>query len=207
MPQLVLSIEGVEIRRVNLNHKRTTLGRKPHNDIVLADLVVSGEHCAFNLEGLADVYVEDLHSTNGTYLNGQMVKQQKLRDHDVITVGRIHIEYLSSSPPGEFGKTTAMPLDAAGAVGHAAPHASLRVLSGSSAGLEMPVVKAVTTFGKPGIAIVAISHRRSGYFVAVMEGGDGPLLNGRAIGPDPTILSEGDELELAGTRMRFCLKD
>jgi pSer/pThr/pTyr-binding forkhead associated (FHA) protein len=51
MPQLVLSIEGVEIRRVNLNHKRTTLGRKPHNDIVLADLVVSGEHCAFNLEG------------------------------------------------------------------------------------------------------------------------------------------------------------
>jgi hypothetical protein len=121
MPQLVLSIEGVEIRRVNLNHKRTTLGRKPHNDIVLADLVVSGEHCAFNLEGLADVYVEDLHSTNGTYLNGQMVKRQKLRDHDVITVGRIHIEYLSSSPPGEFGQTTAMPLDAAGAVGQAAP--------------------------------------------------------------------------------------
>ena len=159
MPQLVLSIEGVEIRRVNLNHKRTTLGRKPHNDIVLADLVVSGEHCAFNLEGLADVYVEDLHSTNGTYLNGQMVKRQKLRDHDVITVGRIHIEYLSSSPPGEFGKTTAMPPDAAGAVGHAAPHASLRVLSGSSAGLEMPVVKAVTTFGKPGIAIVAGMHR------------------------------------------------
>ena len=105
MPQLVLSIEGVEIRRVNLNHKRTTLGRKPHNDIVLADLVVSGEHCAFNLEGLADVYVEDLHSTNGTYLNGQMVKRQKLRDHDVITVGRIHIEYLSASAPGEFGQT------------------------------------------------------------------------------------------------------
>jgi pSer/pThr/pTyr-binding forkhead associated (FHA) protein len=51
MPQLVLSIEGVEIRRVNLQKQRTTLGRKPHNDIVLADLVVSGEHCAFILEG------------------------------------------------------------------------------------------------------------------------------------------------------------
>ena len=208
MPQLVLSIEGVEIRRVNLNHNRTTLGRKPHNDIVLADLVVSGEHCAFNLEGLADVYVEDLRSTNGTYLNGQMVRKQKLRDHDVITVGRIHIEYLSAAAPGDFGQTTAMPLGGASTYGQAvAIHASLRVLSGSSTGLEMPVVKAVTTFGKPGIAIVAISHRRNGYYVAVMEGGDGPLLNARPIGADPVPLGDGDELELAGTRMRFCLKE
>ena len=206
MPQLVLSIEGVEIRRVNLHNNRTTLGRKPHNDIVLPDLVVSGEHCVFILEGLADVTVEDLKSTNGTYLNGQMVRRQKLRDHDVITVGRIHIEYLSASAPGEFGQTTAMPLEGAAAVAQVAPHASLQVLSGSSAGLEMPVVKAVTTFGKPGVAIVALSHRRNGYYVAVMEGGDGPLLNGRAIGPEPTLLNEGDELELAGTRMRFKLK-
>ena len=208
MPQLVLSIEGVEIRRVNLQKQRTTLGRKPHNDIVLADLVVSGEHCAFNLEGLADVYVEDLRSTNGTYLNGQMVRKQKLRDHDVITVGRIHIEYLSAAAPGDFGQTTAMPLGGASTYGQAAAiHASLRVLSGSSTGLEMPVVKAVTTFGKPGIAIVAISHRRNGYYVAVMEGGDGPLLNARPIGADPVPLGDGDELELAGTRMRFCLKE
>lgn len=206
MPQLVLSIEGVEIRRVNLRNNRTTLGRKPHNDIVLPDLVVSGEHCAFILEGLADVTVEDLRSTNGTYLNGQMVRRQKLRDHDVITVGRIHIEYLSAAAPGDFGQTTAMPLEGAQTNALSA-HASLRVLSGSSAGLEMPVVKAVTTFGKPGIAIVALSHRRTGYFVAVMEGGEGPLLNGRPIGPGPTLLSEGDELELAGTRMRFCLKE
>ena len=205
MPQLVLSIEGVEIRRVNLIHNRTTLGRKPHNDIVLADPVVSGEHCAFILEGLADVHVEDLHSTNGTYLNGQMVQRQKLNDRDVLTVGRIHIEYRSASAPGEFGATTSMPLDASGALGPALRNASLRVLSGSSAGLEMPVVKAVTTFGKPGIAIVAISHRRTGFFVAVTEGGDGPLLNGRPIGVDPVPLGDGDELELAGTRLRFCL--
>ena len=208
MPQLVLSIEGVEIRRVNLQKQRTTLGRKQHNDIVLADLVVSGEHCAFILEGLADVTVEDLRSTNGTYLNGQMVRKQKLRDHDVITVGRIHIEYLSAAAPGDFGQTTAMPLGGASTYGQAAAiHASLRVLSGSSTGLEMPVVKAVTTFGKPGIAIVAISHRRNGYYVAVMEGGDGPLLNARPIGADPVPLGDGDELELAGSRMRFCLKE
>lgn len=208
MPQLIMSIEGVEIKRVNLNKNRTTLGRKPHNDIVLADLVVSGEHCVFVLEGLADVYVEDLRSTNGTYINGQMVRRQKLVDRDVITVGRIQIQYLSAAAPGDFGKTSAMPLEGPGSarVG-ATMHASLQVLSGSSAGLEVPVVKAVTTFGKPGIAVVAISHRRNGYYVAVMEGGQEPLINGQPIGTDAVPLSGGDELELAGTRMRFLLKE
>ena len=208
MPRLILSMDGLVLKEMVLEKERTTIGRKPHNDIVLADLVVSGEHCAFILEGLADVTVEDLRSTNGTYLNGQMVRKQKLRDHDVITVGRIHIEYLSAAAPGDFGQTTAMPLGGASTYGQAAAiHASLRVLSGSSTGLEMPVVKDVTTFGKPGIAIVAISHRRNGYYVAVMEGGDGPLLNARPIGADPVPLGDGDELERAGTALRFCLKE
>jgi hypothetical protein len=208
MPQLIMSIEGVEIKRVNLQKNRTSLGRKLQNDIVLADMVVSGEHCAFVLEGLADVYVEDLKSTNGTYINGQMIHRQKLVDKDVITVGRIQIQFLSAVAPGDFGKTTAMPLEGAGSArAAAAMHASLQVLSGTSAGLEVPVVKAVTTFGKPGIAVVAISHRRNGYYVAVMEGGSEPLINGRPIGTEAVPLSAGDELELAGTRMRFILTD
>jgi pSer/pThr/pTyr-binding forkhead associated (FHA) protein len=210
MPQLILSIQGVEIKRVNLVKNRTFLGRKPHNDIVVNDAVVSGDHCVFELRRLADVYVEDLGSTNGTYLNGKMLHNERpqLRDHDVISVGRIRIQFLSASDPGDFGKTTAMPLEGMGLpAGADARHASLRVLSGSSAGLEMPVVKAVATFGKPGVAIVAISHRRQGYYVAVMEGGSGPTLNGEPIGPDAVPLSDQDEMELAGTRLRFLLKE
>jgi hypothetical protein len=210
MPQLILSIQGVEIKRVNLIKNRTTLGRKPGNDIVVNDVVVSGEHCVFELRGLADVYVQDLGSTNGTYLNGKMLHGElpQLLDHDVISVGRIRIQFLSASDPGDFGRTTSMPLDGEGLPGGAeGRQASLRVLSGSSAGLEMPVVKAVTTFGKPGIAIVAISHRRQGFYVAVMEGGTEPTLNGVPIGPDAVHLSDQDELELAGTRLMFVLKD
>jgi pSer/pThr/pTyr-binding forkhead associated (FHA) protein len=210
MPQLILSIQGVEIKRVNLVKNRTTLGRKPGNDIVVNDMVVSGEHCAFDLRGLADVYVEDLNSTNGTYLNGKMLhgERPQLVDHDVISVGRIRILFLSASDPGDFGQTTSMSLEGTGLQGGTeARNASLRVLSGSSAGLEVPVVKAVTTFGKPGIAIVAISHRRQGFYVAVMEGGSEPTLNGQPIGPDAVPLSDQDELELAGTRMMFVLKD
>src|SRR6185369_15510782 len=87
MPQLIASVEGVEIKHVYLQKDRTTLGRSADNDIVLDNMLVSGHHCAFELHGLADVFVEDLRSTNGTYINGKMVKQrQKLNDGEVIAI-------------------------------------------------------------------------------------------------------------------------
>jgi hypothetical protein len=81
------------------------------------------------------------------------------------------------------------------------------VLNGSSAGLEVPVVKAVTTFGKPGVTVVAVSHRRTGFFVAHLDGDVVPTLNGRVLGDDPVLLSDRDVLELAGTRMQFQLRE
>ena len=70
MPQLIASVEGVAVKRIYLTRDHTTLGRKAGNDIVLDNLAVSGNHCAFELRGLADVFVEDLGSTNGTLVNG-----------------------------------------------------------------------------------------------------------------------------------------
>ncbi|WP_341903711.1 FHA domain-containing protein [Polaromonas sp. YR568] len=212
MPQLIASVEGVEIKHVYLQKDRTTLGRKPYNDIVLDNLVVSGEHCAFDLQGIADVYIEDLGSTNGTYINGQMIKsRQLLRNNDVITIGNFRVQYLSSSEheaPEKPEKTMAMSLDALGLPGTTGVmHASLRVLSGTSAGLEVPVVKAVTTFGQPGVAVVSISHRRDGYYVVRMDGPVQPTLNGQPIGPRALLLASRDILNLAGTEMEFVLKE
>jgi hypothetical protein len=82
-----------------------------------------------------------------------------------------------------------------------------QVLNGSSAGLEVPVVKAVTTFGKPGVSVIAVSHRRDGYYVAHLDGTSEPLLNGDAVGARPVLLSDGDVVELASTKMVFLLKD
>ena len=203
MPQLIASVEGVEIRHVFLHKDKTTLGRKPGNDIVLDNMVVSGSHCVFELKGLADVFLEDLGSTNGTFVNNQKIKRQRLHDGDVIAIGHFRIQYLSASGESGYLATTAMKLDPPGAQENL--HASFRVLNGSSAGLEVPVVKAVTTFGKPGVSVVAVSHRRTGYFVAHLDGEQTPLLNGGAIGEEPVQLSSHDVLELAGTRMVFQL--
>jgi pSer/pThr/pTyr-binding forkhead associated (FHA) protein len=203
MPQLIASVKGVEVKHVFLHKDRTTLGRKPGNDIVLDTMVVSGQHCAFELVGVADVYLQDLGSTNGTYVNDRMVKERtKLNDGDVIAIGPYRIKYLQASEePSSFGGTQQF--------SDHAPllHASFVVDSGSSAGLEMPVVKAVTTFGKPGVSVVSVAHRRGGYFVTHLGGATAPLINGRPLGSDPVQLAHEDVLDIAGTRMRFRLSE
>lgn len=209
MPQLFASVEGVEIKHVYLRKDRTTLGRRPYNDIVLNNPLVSGEHCVFELHGLADVYVEDLGSTNGTYLNGHMIKSRELlHDNDAIAIGNFRIQYLAASEESGYQQTAAMKLDLHAAPGaSAASHASFKLLSGSSAGLETPVVKAVTTFGQPDVSLVAVSHRRYGFYVAHMAGAVQPRLNGLVVGAEAVPLAHNDVLELAGTSMQFLLKD
>ncbi len=212
MPQLIASVEGVKVKHIFLENDRTTLGRKHHNDIVLDSLVVSGNHCVFEMQGLADVTVEDLGSTNGTYINGQMIKsRQLLRDKDMITIGNFSLQFLTRSehPPAANPQATmAMSLASLGLPGTSAVlHASLKLLSGASAGLEVPLVKAVTVFGQPGISVVAISHRREGYFVAHMGGKTWPTLNGIKIGQDAIALAHHDIVNLAGDEMEFLLKE
>ncbi len=211
MPQLIATVQGVEVKHVYLHKDRTLLGRRPDNDIVLDTMVVSGRHCAFDLVDVADVFLEDLGSTNGTYVNDHMVKSRtRLQDGDVIAIGHFRIKYLqeSEAPSSTFGQTHAMTLDSG--IAQLAAHAvraSFQVISGSSAGLEVPVVKAVTTFGKPGRAVVSVAHRRNGFFVTHLAGESAPLLNGQPLGSDPTLLSNQDVLELDGTRMQFQLRD
>lgn len=203
MPQLIATIQGVEVKHVYLHKDRTILGRKPGNDIVLDTMVVSGQHCAFDLVGVADVFLTDLGSTNGTYVNDRMVKERtRLNDGDVIAIGPYRIKYLQASEePSTFGGTLQFTADAAPL------HASFAVISGSSAGLQMPVVKAVTTFGKPGVSVVSVAHRRGGFFVTHLGGSTAPLLNGNPMGVDPVLLADQDVLELAGTKMQFQLSE
>jgi hypothetical protein len=207
MPQLIAMVDDVEIYRTYLTRDRTSLGRRPTNHIVLSDLAVSGEHCAFELKGLADVEVHDLASTNGTYINGKMIDKHMLQDGDVIAIGKFKIHYHSANELTDESQTTAMALETGVyQASTGALQASLKVLTGSSAGLELPVVKAVSTFGKRGVAMVAIAHRRQGYFISCMESIQVPTLNGRPLSEEPVMLEDYDVLELAGTTLEFALK-
>lgn len=227
MPKMIVSIDGVVIKEVQLTKDRTTLGRRPYNDIVIDNLAVSGEHAVLQLTG-NEVYLEDLNSTNGTYVNGKAVKKQLLQNNDTVEIGKYKIKFINEAPGATFEKTMiikpgmvppmppAKPAGAAAAPATAAAAkpaeaaagapggtASIKVLSGAAAGREVPLVKVVTTIGKPGVAVAAITKRAHGFVVAHVEGSNKPTLNGAAIGPEPVALKNGDMLELAGTQMQF----
>lgn len=216
MPKMIVSIDGVVIKEVQLTKDRTSLGRRPYNDIVIDNLAVSGEHAVLQMSG-NEVYLEDLNSTNGTYVNGKAVKKLLLQNSDTVEIGKYKIKYVNEAAPAGFEKTMIIKAGSAGLVAPppggapaAAPaeagagsSAAIKVMSGAAAGREVALVKVVTTIGKPGVAVAAITKRPQGFVVAHVEGTGKPTLNGAPIGAEPVVLKNGDMLELAGTQMQF----
>jgi hypothetical protein len=210
MPKMIVSIDGVVMKEVQLTKDRTTLGRRPYNDIVIDNLAVSGEHAVMQMSG-ADVFLEDLNSTNGTYVNGKAIKKQQLQNGDTVEIGKYKIKFIHDSFSEPQEKTTVISGGAVVQPGAAAApasvgNASIKVMSGAAAGREVPLVKVVTTIGKPGVAVAAITRRPNGYVIAMVEGASRPTINARPMGTEATDLHNGDLIELAGTQMQFVQK-
>jgi len=222
---MIVSIDEVVIKEVQITKDKTTLGRRPYNDIVIDNLAVSGEHAVILMNG-SEVVLEDLNSTNGTYVNGKAIKKQALLNGDSIDVGKYKIKFIGDVSATSFDKTMvvqpgqmpgvsaapASPPLAPAPAANAAPAAesmaplkaaSIKVLTGAAAGREVPLTKVVTTIGKPAVAVAAITKRHHGYVVHHVEGGGSPTLNGQTITSDPVALKHGDVIELAGTQMQF----
>ena len=225
MGKLVVSLDGVVIKEVQITKDKTTLGRRPYNDIVIDNLAVSGEHAVLQMVG-ADVFIEDLNSTNGTYINGKAIKKQLLSHNDTVEIGKYKIKYLVDES-NDYEKTMIMrpglgqpamapsnsPASASGAHSGfgglgapafaAAQPASIKVLNGAAAGREVVLTKVVTTVGKPGVQVASITKRPNGYAFSHVEGATKPSVNGVAIVGDSVPLRNGDVIELAGTQMQF----
>ena len=222
MGKLVVSLDGVVIKEVQITKDKTTLGRRPYNDIVIDNLAVSGEHSVLLMVG-ADVFIEDLNSTNGTYINGKAVKKQLLAHNDTVEIGKYKIKYLvedgtdyektmvirpGSTPPmtapGGFAPSAfSTPPTPAGPLGAVAAPASIKVLNGAAAGREVLLTKVVTTVGKPGVQVASITKRPTGYVFAHVEGVARPTVNGNPLATETVPLRNGDVIELAGTQMQF----
>lgn len=218
MPKMIVSIDEVVIKEVQLTKDKTTLGRRPYNDIVIDNLAVSGEHAVLQMSG-GEVFLEDLNSTNGTYLNGKAIKKQQLRNGDSVEIGKYKIKFVGDSEADNFDKTMVVkarpaaapqpaprvpaPTTTGDSVGFGAFQASIKVLSGAASGREVPLTKVVTTIGKPGVAVAAITRRQHGFVVHHVEGAGNPTLNGAPIKAEPIALRSGDLIELAGTQMQF----
>lgn len=216
MAKIIVTLDDNLIKVVPLSKDRVTLGRRPYNDVVLDGLAVSGEHAALQAIG-NEYFIEDLNSTNGTFINSKKIKRQILQTGDLIEIGTYTITYdhevlagkgnTASAPMPPGGATESLPGEGKRSVFEqtrfSEAYVALKILSGTSMGKEMPLVKVVTTIGKPGEAVIAITKRRKSYVVSHVEGGNRPKLNGAVFGLDAVPLKNGDLFELGGTTMQF----
>ncbi len=236
MARLILSLDSQVLAEYNMNKERYTIGRLPDNDIRIDNPAVSGHHSLI-INILNDSFLEDLNSTNGTYVNGKLIKKHALQHGDVITVGHHQLRFVDQRAEevdqDEFERTMVIPPSAAQVVSardrvvaagaatrdmmatgrHDATDdarvlkkARLQVLSGSFAGRELELSKALTTLGRPGIQVAAITRRSDGFYLVHVESGkegDFPLLNGQPTGAGARKLSDNDVIQLAGVKMGF----
>ena len=72
------------------------IGRGKHNDLVLRNDSVSGNHCVIERNREGEWAITDLKSGNGVVLNGEAVQQSALREGDVIEIGEIKMRFLIS---------------------------------------------------------------------------------------------------------------
>jgi len=279
MARLILSLDNQVLAEYNMTKERYTVGRLPDNDVRIDNPAVSGHHSLI-INILNDSFLEDLNSTNGTYVNGKLIKKHALQHGDVITIGHHQLRFadqqINEPEQDEFEKTMVIPtgqqnaaqlaraeaaadraaaavkvqqqvpdvgagvrldpeeaaaLDdapprktafaakpeprshtqtAAGIDPRSAPSAlplaKLQVLSGAFAGRELELTKALTTLGRPGVQVAAITRRAEGYYIVHVESGkegDYPLVNGQAIGAQARKLTDNDVVQLAGVKMGF----
>ncbi|MCL1961867.1 MAG: FHA domain-containing protein [Desulfovibrionaceae bacterium] len=210
MPKLIVSIDNVVVKEVQLTKDRSTIGRRPYNDVVIDNLAVSGKHATIDLaDGRATL--EDAGSTNGTYVNGRAIKTQTLEHNDIIQIGKYQIKYLESnggsalaglaataaSPAGSDNASTALMTMPASPGGP-----RVRVLNGAAAGREMALTKEITTIGKPGLSVAAIARKSHGFDISHTEG-DPAAVNGVSTAGGPIALKSHDQIELGGTRLEF----
>lgn len=292
MARLILSLDNQVLAEYNMSKERYTIGRLPDNDVRIDNPAVSGHHSLI-INILNDSFLEDLNSTNGTYVNGKLIKKHALQNGDVITIGHHQMRFsdqevnepeqdefektmvipagqqdadqlieaekaaekaveearaaspapaeaysaaaaavkldpdeaegLESSPPPKPEPAAPTPPPAAekkqafqpsstqtgvDPVGGATvlPSGKLQVLSGNFAGRELELTKALTTLGRPGVQVAAVTRRAEGYYIVHVESGkegDFPLVNGEAIGVKARKLEDNDVLQLAGVKMGF----
>ncbi|MBT6211764.1 MAG: FHA domain-containing protein [Woeseia sp.] len=284
MARLILSLDGQVLAEYNMSKERYTVGRLPDNDVRIDNPAVSGHHSLI-INILNDSFLEDLNSTNGTYVNGKLIKKHALQHGDVITIGHHQLRFSDQQAndieQDEFEKTMVIPAgqhsaDQLAAAEKAAeiaaaeepqiaaadrredmkvdmpdsnaarepiastvappptptreakpepaahtetsagvdprpapnplPLAKLQVISGSFAGRELELTKALTTLGRPGVQVAAITRRAEGYFIVHVESSeedDYPLVNGQPIGAQARKLNDNDVVQLAGVKMGF----
>jgi len=226
MAKLIIKFNDVVIDQIVLKQGDMNIGRRPGSEILLDNMAVSGNHASIFTIG-EDSFVQDLNSTNGTFVNNKRVAKHHLDNGDVVTIGNHSLTYLnekaSKSGP-DFAKTVIINpqkqeemLAQAGKPAPVAPKdappaaeprlGSLFILSGANNGKRIDLTSAVTNLGRAGKRAGVISRAGNGRYILLPgDNNEAPRLNGVRVSASGEELKNGDVIEAADSRMQFYLK-
>ena len=225
--KLEFSFNAQKIGEYILDKEVMTIGRKEDNDICIENLAVSGHHAKL-LTLFDDSFLEDLESTNGTYVNGQPIKKHPLKNGDVITIGKHELRYLNENIGADDGEKTVLIRPKVQQQQPTYPNsvlpneiefdpgtnrkefeeAKLQILNGTGAGKELPLMKSSIKLGKSGSEIVQINRRPDGHFIVCLDTPAGtapPKVNGEEIGDGARKLENHDVIEINRLKIEYYL--
>lgn len=230
--KLLITLNNALVSEHKLENEVISIGRKSDNEIQLDNPAVSGKHARVLFIG-GEAFLEDLESTNGTFVNSAKVSKHLLKNGDLISIGQHQLKFegaieeegdldktvvIKPYAPGMEGTATfqAAALEkeqekkdaaaAAEAVAAGLKPALLQLLSGPNNGKKMALTKSITRLGKPGEQVAAIAKRPAGYFVMHLGGNTPqPVVNGSTVGTQATELKHGDIIEVGKIRMKILI--
>ena len=234
MSKLVHSFNGDVIKEYTLKRGVLTIGHKSDSDIHIENSATNDKHAkVFTI--LNKSFIEDLDSTNGTYINGHKITGHELKNGETVFIGEHELKYLKDSTESEksdFQNAIDLRPDVEAMPGTEEAHsnieksigeivadlvssnpatgpgpAKLQIMSGTNTGKELELSKTLTTLGKPDIQVAAITHRPTDYFLIVVDAGKANKMPlVNGIEIDrQQVLVDGDVIEVAGVQMRFNL--
>ncbi|HBE45172.1 MAG TPA: hypothetical protein DDW17_06930 [Deltaproteobacteria bacterium] len=230
MNKILLKFKDAVIKEMKIEKDIYKIGRKTENDIVIDNMAVSGFHAQL-IKSNDTVYVEDLNSTNGTFVNGKKISKHVLNHGDVILIGSHTIEFMADIKkevePTQAYKTRSM--DATIVLDTKAQEQILTateklevlggfiVIEGSTDQKEYLLKERVTTIGKDEGALIKlkgffapkvaalVNRRKEGYFITP-SGGKELKVNGTRIDKRHD-LKDGDIVEVGGLKLQFYIKE
>jgi pSer/pThr/pTyr-binding forkhead associated (FHA) protein len=231
-PKLLITLNNSLISELILENEVTSIGRKSDNDIHIDNPAVSGKHARVLFMG-GEAFLEDLESTNGTFVNSEKITKHLLTNGDLITIGQHQLKFEGAeAEEGDLEKTVVIKPYAVGMEGTEAFQAAalekeqqqkdeaataaaiaagerpalLQLLSGANNGKKMALNKSITRLGKPGEQVAAIAKRPAGYFIMHLGGNTTqPIVNGNAVGTQAKELKHGDIIEVGKIRMKIMI--
>jgi predicted component of type VI protein secretion system len=233
MAKIIIKLNNEVIDHVDLKQGDMKIGRKPGCEIMIDSLAISGEHANIFTVG-DDSFIQDMGSTNGTFVNNKQITKHHLKSGDAVVIGKHTLIYITETAharqPDDFAKTVIIspasresiapktaPTSAPSSITVETPkkvtpppaplarHGAIFLLSGVNSGKRIELTKKITNLGRAGKRAGTITLAGDGYLLTPGED-EIPKLNGKPIPKEGMKLKNGDMIDVGGTRLQFYLK-